>query len=326
MSNRAKLFVGILLVLLVAGFFVIKSPSPHISLAAEPIIDLGGGVAITNTMIAAWVTTIVLALFFRAATSKMSLVPTGLQNFAEMIIEAALSFCEGIAGRENGRKFFPVVMTIFLFIITSNWLGLLPGYLTIGITHPVHPPAHGEHFQQLQIAGLTVNVIPLGGAPEAAEGDSHAQEGVLYGFLRSANTDLNMTLALALVATFFVELWGLQALGLGYLGKFFTLKGGPVGTYVGLVELISEISRIVSFTFRLFGNIFAGEVLLTVIGFLAPLVVVLPFLGLELFVGFIQAFVFALLTLVFATSAVISHDHDDHGHDEHATAHAPAHH
>lgn len=324
MSKRT-IFIGALLVLLIAGFFL-KVPTPHIALAAEPIIDLGGFV-ITNTILAAWVTIIILALFFRAATSNPQLIPSGIQNFAEAIIEAALSFCEGIAGRENGRKFFPLVMTIFLFILVSNWTGLLPGYLTIGATHAPHEGEHGLMFQQVS-PGLLV--IPLGGAPAAEDHPAGYTEALLFPFLRSANTDLNMTLALAIVAVFVIQVWGLQALGPGYLSKFFTLKGGPIGTYVGFVELVSEISRIISFTFRLFGNIFAGEVLLGVIGFLVPLVLILPFFGLELFVGFIQAFVFALLTLVFGVSAVVSHEHDEHGHAEHGPgesgAPAPAHH
>jgi F-type H+-transporting ATPase subunit a len=141
-----------------------------------------------------------------------------------------------------------------------------------------------------------------------------------------------MTLAIALVSFFFVEMWGLKTLGIGYLGKFFNfkavMKGSPMGlidVFVGLLELISEFIRIVSFTFRLFGNIFAGEVLLLMMSYLVPFLFVLPFYFLEIFVGFIQAAVFALLTLVFATMAVESHgDHEEH--EEHgAPAAAAAH-
>jgi F-type H+-transporting ATPase subunit a len=156
-------------------------------------------------------------------------------------------------------------------------------------------------------------------AAEAAEG---TQYGILAPFLRSVNTDVNTPLAIAIYSFIFVELWGFQALGIGYLGKFFNFKGlskGPMGlidVFVGLLELVSELSRLVSFTFRLFGNVFAGEVLLTMMGFLVPLVLIDVFYGLELFVGAIQAFVFAMLTLVFAQSAVAHHG-DDHeeGHE-----------
>ena len=143
--------------------------------------------------------------------------------------------------------------------------------------------------------------------------------GLLAPFFRSVNTDINTPLAIAIFSFIFVEFWGLSALGFGYLKKFFSfgrlLKGNPMGiidVFVGLLELVSELSRMVSFTFRLFGNIFAGEVLLIMMGFLAPLLVINIFYGLELFVGFIQAFVFAMLTLVFAQTAVSHHDDADH--------------
>lgn len=156
----------------------------------------------------------------------------------------------------------------------------------------------------------------------AAEDTHGEQYGILAPFLRSVNTDPNTPLAIAIYSFIFVELWGFQALGFGYLKKFFNfgaLAKGPMGAIdfiVGLLELVSELSRLVSFTFRLFGNVFAGEVLLTMMGFLVPLVLIDVFYGLELFVGAIQAFVFAMLTLVFAQSAVAHHggDHEE-GHE-----------
>ena len=132
-------------------------------------------------------------------------------------------------------------------------------------------------------------------------------------FLRSANTDVNMTLAIALVAMFMVHMWGFTTLGFfGHMGKFINFRSGPIGLFVGVLEAISEVARVISFTFRLFGNIFAGEVLLVAMAFLLPLVGIIPFLGLELFVGMIQAFIFAMLTLVFATMATVSHVADEH--------------
>ena len=139
------------------------------------------------------------------------------------------------------------------------------------------------------------------------------QAGILVPFLRSANTDVNTTLAIALVAMFMVHFWGFSALGFfGHVGKFITIRGSPIGLFVGILELISEVARLISFTFRLFGNIFAGEVLLIAMGFLLPLVGIIPFLGLELFVGMIQAFIFSMLTLVFATMATVSHGDEAH--------------
>lgn len=144
--------------------------------------------------------------------------------------------------------------------------------------------------------------VPTGeDAPDAVK--------VLVPFLRVSASDLNFTLAIALVSFFFIELVGFRAHGIGYLGKFFTFKGFPMGTFVGLLEFISEIARIISFTFRLFGNIFAGMILLLVIPFLVPLLMVIPVYALELFVGLIQAFVFAVLTLAFMGQAAESHDH-----------------
>jgi F-type H+-transporting ATPase subunit a len=132
--------------------------------------------------------------------------------------------------------------------------------------------------------------------------------GVLVPFLRAAATDLNFTLALAIISMFMVQFYGIQALGLGYFSKFINLKGGAMGFIVGIIETISEIAKVISFAFRLFGNIFAGQVLLFVMAFLVPWLLPIPFYGLELFVHFIQALVFALLTLVFFSGAVVSHD------------------
>jgi F-type H+-transporting ATPase subunit a len=155
-------------------------------------------------------------------------------------------------------------------------------------------------------------------APDADEPDEHADlrgkdAGVLIPFLRGANTDLNTTLAIALFAMLSIQYWGFRTLGMrGYGGKFVNIRQGPVFFAVGLLEIISEISRVISFTFRLFGNMFAGEILLVAMAFLFPLIGIIPFLGLELFVGFIQAFIFAMLTLVFAVVATAAHGEEGH--------------
>jgi len=139
------------------------------------------------------------------------------------------------------------------------------------------------------------------------------QAGILIPYLRSANTDLNMTLSIALVAMFMVHMWAVRALGVfGHLGKFINFKDGPIGLFVGVLEAISEVARIISFTFRLFGNMFAGEVLLVAMAFLLPMIGIIPFLGLELFVGLIQAFIFSMLILVFAAAATVSHQTEEH--------------
>ncbi|MCR4297037.1 MAG: F0F1 ATP synthase subunit A, partial [Elusimicrobia bacterium] len=134
---------------------------------------------------------------------------------------------------------------------------------------------------------------------------------------RGASTDLNTTLAIALVAMIAVQYWGFRSLGIGYGSKFVNLKQGPIFFAVGLIEIVSEVSRVISFTFRLFGNIFAGEILLIAMGFLFPLIGIVPFLGLELFVGLVQAFIFAMLTLVFAYLATLGHGEEEHGAEGH---------
>ena len=317
--------VVVLLGLLVAGFFF-KAPLEEIHLPAGKLVG-----PITNTILATWVTMLALIGLFYAATkgfnaAKMSLVPRGVQNFVEFGVEALLNFVTGVAGEEKGRKFFPLIATIFLFVITNAWLGLLPGFLTIGVIKAPEPGQHAEHFQPVTSG---VAVVPFGGGSEPKEkaaAGHEAEAGGLAGtftpLLRAANTDLNTTLALALIAMFFVEMWGLQALGLGYLGKFINFSG-PIALFVGLLELVSEFARVVSFTFRLFGNMFAGEVLLGVISFLVPWVMVLPFFGLEIFVGFVQALVFAGLTLVFSVMATAGHgeEHHEEAHAEAAAAH-----
>ncbi len=228
-----------------------------------------------NTQIAAMFAILVLLIVgLLVRRKKYALVPTGVQNFVEMIIEGFFGFFNGIVGdEEKTKKFFPLVMTIFLFVIISNWMGLLPGFGSVGIW------------------------------------EMHEGHEVLVPIFRSTYADVNMTFALALISVTSIQIFGFALLGFkGYGGKFFVnpLKN-PIGCFVGILELVSEVSKMISFSFRLFGNIFAGEVLLLVISFLVPYIAPLPFYGLELFVGFIQALVFAFLTLVFLKIATTSH-------------------
>lgn len=262
---------------------------------------------ITNTMIASWISVIVLISVAYVATRKRQMVPRGLQNVVEAIVEWLLTFVENAAGRENGRRFFPVVATIFFFVITNAYLGLLPINNVIGWGHS------------------TVYSTPFFGD----------QEGFVIGttLLRPANTDVNLPLALAILSFISVELWGIRSVGFfSYVGKFIKIKplfkslasGKPmqmvtsfIEAFVGGIELLTEFIRLVSFTFRLFGNMTAGEVLLMMMAFLFPLVAAVPFYGLELLVGFIQALVFAGLTLGFAMIAVAPHEHEEEEHGGH---------
>ena len=260
-------------------------------------------------------------------------MPGRLQGALEIVLEFFLGLAESVAGPEKARRFFPLVVTIFLFIVTANWMGIVPGFGTIGRFEPAEEVIHhaedaaAEEGKAVDLSSVklqvfdrdgSIAVLPFGSVGDeitAAELSPSTEDraGLLVPFLRSANTDINTTLAIALVAMFMVHWWALRALGVsGHLGKFLNVRGGPIGIFVGVLEAISEIARVISFTFRLFGNIFAGEVLLIAMAFLVPLIGLVPFLGLELFVGLIQAFIFAMLTLVFAATATVSHGAEEH--------------
>jgi F-type H+-transporting ATPase subunit a len=305
-------------------------PLPAISLAAENVTSIGPFI-ISNVTISNWVVILILALVSFFATRNMQLIPTGLQNFFEALVEYTLGLVEAVAGRENGRRFFPLVATLFLFIVTANWLGLFPGFGPIGtVVIPAAEAGHEEpeHHEEGGTAHPTyvyrrydLGPIPLAvllpGDNPIPPADGHLPEGYIQSdhfvpWLRATNTSLNTTLALAIVSVVMIQYWGFRALGLSYGEKFFNFRQGPIGVLYGIIELISEFGRIISFSFRLFGNIFAGEVLLAVIAFLIPWMASVVFLGLEVFVGFIQGVVFAALTLVFATLATIGHG-EGHG-------------
>ena len=309
------------------------TPLPAISLPAESVTSepVFGGFHITNTMIATWLAIMVLLAFTLMVRRKLSEVPGRLQGMIELVMEFFLGLTESVAGPERGARFFPLVMTIFIFIVTANWMGILPGFGTIGRIESAEEVVHHlEKHGEVDKTHVKVNIfdgdggvgilnfgsiddqLTLAELEEQGAGEGR-QAGILIPFLRSANTDINMTLAIALVAMFMVHMWALRALGVfGHLGKFINFKGGPIGLFVGVLEAISEVAKIISFTFRLFGNMFAGEVLLVAMAFLLPIIGIIPFLGLELFVGVIQAFIFAMLILVFAASATVSHQAEGH--------------
>ncbi len=240
--------------------------------------------AVTNTMLSAWVTTLLLIGIFVLGVRRAKMVPGRLQNLVEMAVEALLGFVEGVIGRDMGRRVFPIIATVFLFVAFNAWIALLPIYPSLGF--------------------------------KDADGDIAAH------LVRSAGTDLNMPLALALVSFVFVEYWGLRMLGFRYLAKFIpvgqffgSLRRGQlfqagISLFVGFLEGLSELVRLVSFTFRLFGNMTAGEVLVLMATFLVPFVATVAVYGLELLVGLVQALIFAGLTLVFATIAITSHEEE----------------
>lgn len=243
----------------------------NISLAAEEIWRIGDW-SINNSLLAGVVgSALVFAIFYWAGRA-VRLQPTSkLANAIEAVSEAILELIEQVTrDRAKAARFFPLLMTLFVFIVINNWLGLLPGFGSITIT--TH---HG--------------VVPL---------------------FRGANADLNTTLALAVISVVMTQVYAMRELGVRpHLKKYFSFN--PVLLFVGLLELVSEFSKMISFSFRLFGNIFAGEVLLLVIAYLAPALAPLPFFGLELFVGLVQALVFTMLTLVFLEIATAQHGNHD---------------
>ncbi len=249
----------------------------HVSITPEIIFHIGG-MPITNTLITAVAASLILILVGHFAVKKLREVPRAfsVQNVFEIIIEALLDMIDGVTGdRKLSYKFFPLVATIFIFILASNWLGLLPGMGSIGFFETVT--------------------------------DSHGSHEIFSPILRSANSDLNTTLALAIISVMATQIFGIAILGFMKYGKKFINFSNPINFFVGLLEIVSETAKMISFSFRLFGNVFAGEVLLVVIMTLAPFIAPLPFFGLELFVGLIQALVFAMLTLVFLKTAVTAH-------------------
>jgi len=271
-------------------------PQPELKLPAETVFHLFG-FPITNSILAAWITIIFLVGFSYVITRRMKLVPGRLQAVFEFLVGWLYDLCVSVAGEENGRRFFPVVATIFLFVAFNAWLALLiPGFGSITI--------------------------------HTAEGEAH--------LLRAANTDINMPLALALTSFGFFWYFGFKALGIRFMKNFVNFdeltkgfrqlfKGrfmdglmgivtGGMTLFAGALEFLSVCIRIISLTFRLFGNMTAGEILVFVMLFLISLlsVLVLPLYGLELLIGFIQAIIFGGLTLIFLTVAVQSHGEEAH--------------
>ena len=297
----ALLLTGLIVGPLGSSLLGIEAPSilnvskPHVELPSEGVFNVVG-FTVTNTLIASWLSILVLVGLFYVSTRKMKFIPGRLQSLAEMVIEALLNFIEGAAGEKHARTLFPVVATIFLYVLTNAYLALLPFFGTIGVTE---------------------------------------SDGTFVSLLRAPNTDINVPLSIALMSFIFIEYWGLRSQGaFRYLNNFFNLgqlrdgimslfKGrirpaitgiglGFINIFVGILEVFSHFIRIISFTFRLIGNMTAGEILLLVVCFLVPLIATIPFYGLELLIGFIQALIFAGLTLVFGIIALTPHTEEEH--------------
>jgi F-type H+-transporting ATPase subunit a len=237
---------------------------------SAPVLGHVFGIPLTSTMLMVWLVMIVLfvsALYFR---HTLKMVPGKAQVAVEALIGGGFDYiADALESRELACKFYPLIMSIFIFILALNWIGLIPGVDSIGIYTA-----------------------------------SHGGESALIPFLHPANTDLNVTIALALVAFVAIELSGIIFLGLWKYGGKFINFSSPLAFLIGIIELFSELARLISFSFRLFGNIFAGKTLIVIAIFFVPFILPVPLLAFEMFVGFIQAFIFAVLTLFFIKLAI----------------------
>lgn len=329
--RRAMLIGGAILLILI-GFFI-DVPQPHVSLAAEPIFETGPS-WFTNGLLTTLIIDLLLIVLAYSATAKMSLVPTGWQNAMEAVVEYLYNLAESVSGKA-ASTYFPWVATIFFFVLLSNWSGLIPGVGSIGLFHTGghaeeshDAPAEGEEpaeegeshgfvfDQQLAMVDgnlLLVQTADAAAAPAAAEEGGH---GKFVPLLRAPSADLNVTFALAIATMIMVQIHGVRAQGGHYFKKFWNTSGHGfmkgINIFVGILELISEFSRIIAFGFRLFGNIFAGEIVLATMAFLITFLVPLPFYMLEILVGAVQALVFMMLALVFFTMATVSHGGEHH--------------
>lgn len=312
----------------------------HISIVAEPIFSVGG-MEITNSMFTSVIVSILLITFAMAVHASFDPEtdrPKGLQNFAEWLIESFYNLTQSVTGSsKKTRLFLPIVISFFLFILLNNWLGLFPGVgpitvlydhetkqSSLSVVEPVHAATQTLTQNQEDVVSIdSFDTDPevLGTQTEHSEDTAYADtdphtesdEKGHYGpvktpIFRPGSADLNTTFALGIFSIVATQVFGIRFNRLGYFKKFFNFSS-PILFYVGILELVSEFAKIISFAFRLFGNIFAGEVLLVVIGAIVPVIVPMPFYGLEIFVGFIQAFVFAMLSMVFFNMATESHDH-----------------
>lgn len=238
----------------------------HVVLAPEQIGSFLG-LPITNTLLTSWIVIVLLTVIAVLIGTRLKLMPGRFQTLFEWLVEFVYDYvADTLESRELARKFFPLITTIFLFVFTSNLLEFTPGVGSLGLVH-------GSEF------------IPL---------------------LRSVNTDLNVTLTLAIISFLVIEFTGIFVIGAWKYARKFLQNPfkKPIAFFVGIIEIFSEVARIISFSFRLFGNIFAGEVLILVVVYFLPVVGPVPVMAFEVFVGFVQAAIFALLTLFFIKIAI----------------------
>ena len=294
------------------GFYgptILRPISPVVSLPAETFGLSIAGFSITNTMVAILIADavlIVMAFFvWRLLKNGGGLKPTGWYN----MVECLWNTITGVVDKKWAKRIFPWSATIFLLVLTANLTKIIPGFEAIGVLRPVEAGKTG--YPAVPLFG---QVYTLDKTQPAAGAETFE----VVPFLRGAATDLNFTFALALVTMFMVQAFGVWAHGPGYFEKFFNVRALVSGDIlkavdfgVGLLELISEIAKVLSFAFRLFGNIFAGALLLSIIGVMMTVVAPAGVMLFEVFVGALQAYVFALLATVFMSQSVAGHQSDE---------------
>jgi F-type H+-transporting ATPase subunit a len=271
--------------------------SHEVTIFAEPIKHFEN-FTITNALFSSWFAVLIIIAISVILRSKLREIPRGIQNLFEVVVEGALSMCDQVTNdRALSLKIFPFAISVFFFILLNNWLGIMP----LGGFGLIEEGEHGLAF------------IPI---------------------FRGGTADINMTLALAVMAVIGANLFGVFSLGawktfnkyvnlkaLGQIGKKIRkdptiILVAPITFFVGLFEIIGEVAKVASLSFRLFGNVFAGEVLLASIAALVAYIVPIPFLFLEIFVGVIQAFIFSILLVVYFTIGASDHDHEEEEHHE----------
>ncbi len=237
---------------------------------APEVIAHIGSFPITNTILNTLAVDALIISGVYYLNKNFKKIPGMFQNTMEMAVETLYNFNEQISG-EHAKKIFPFFMTFLIFILLTNWTGLIPGHGSFGLKEKGH-------------------LVPI---------------------FRNGTSDLNVTIALSLVSLIATHYLSLTTLGIKeYFSRYFSLN--PIYLFVGILEIVSEITKGISLSFRLFGNIFAGEVLLATIGALAPLLAPIPFIALELIAGFVQALVFSMLTMIFMTMLMTSHSEGSH--------------
>ncbi len=319
--NRWFVFLFIVL-----GVFAARAYSPilpHVQLPAEELagpitLPFVGEIYLTNTIVATLIVDLILLLLAFAVNRAIrsgELVFRGVVGAIQTVLEALYGLAESTAGKW-AKQFFPWMASIVLIVLLANWMELIPGVDSIGQVHSVEH--EGYPIQELgQLGNLSIVTIVKENAQAVSESthDSYS----IVPFVRVVSTDLNFTVALALIVVVMVQFYGIKALGLSYFTKFINVKPifskpifGVIDFAVGFLEIISEVSRVISFSFRLFGNIFAGSILLFVIGSLVPVFAQTIFLFLEFGVGLIQAIVFGMLAMIFMAQATAGHGDEAH--------------